>query len=237
MKKRILSLALVVVMIAIMLTSFTMAYFTDDEEASNTFTLGGVDITLIEKKYENGWVTLTTGADGKVHMGQLDPGVTNSYNKVVFTINNEDAAYVRNYVAVETLARDYNISAIKYQDVGGEGSEATSGVRHGCVQTAVFENVVIDGKLFNIFVFDTVGNVALQNGDSFMTLASVSLNPTVTNDDAEALGDFEVYTFSEAIQAAGLSHAKAMETLIGEDVTLEAHAKAVMTNLIAPTNP
>ena len=55
MKKRILSLALVVALVAIMLTSFTLAYFTDTKEATNTFTVGNVKIELIEKGVdENG---------------------------------------------------------------------------------------------------------------------------------------------------------------------------------------
>ena len=51
MRKKILSLALVVAMIAIMLTSFTMAYFTDNHVETNTFTMGKVDIELTEPNY------------------------------------------------------------------------------------------------------------------------------------------------------------------------------------------
>ena len=40
MKKKIVSLALVVVMLAIMMTSFTMAYFTDEDSKTDTFTTG-----------------------------------------------------------------------------------------------------------------------------------------------------------------------------------------------------
>lgn len=56
MKKRILSLALVVALVAIMLTSFTLAYFTDVDTVKNAFTMGKVDIVLDEAP---------VGADGK----------------------------------------------------------------------------------------------------------------------------------------------------------------------------
>lgn len=49
MKKKIISLALVVVMLAIMMTSFTMAYFTDEDSKANTFTTGDVQIEVREE--------------------------------------------------------------------------------------------------------------------------------------------------------------------------------------------
>lgn len=48
MKKKIISLALVVAMVAIMLTSFTMAYFTDEDQNTNEFTVGNLGIDLYE---------------------------------------------------------------------------------------------------------------------------------------------------------------------------------------------
>lgn len=49
MKKRIVSLAAIVVLIAIMLTSFTMAYFTDSEQNTNVYSVAGLDIILSEQ--------------------------------------------------------------------------------------------------------------------------------------------------------------------------------------------
>lgn len=48
MKKKILALALVVVLAVTAVTGATLAYFTDTDEATNTFTSGKVDITLVE---------------------------------------------------------------------------------------------------------------------------------------------------------------------------------------------
>lgn len=57
MKKKILAITLCVAMLAIMLVSGTLAYFTDEKEQTNTFTAGKVEITLDEavvKLDENG---------------------------------------------------------------------------------------------------------------------------------------------------------------------------------------
>ena len=48
MKKKILVVALVVCVLVLSIASATMAYFTDTHSATNTFTVGDVDITLTE---------------------------------------------------------------------------------------------------------------------------------------------------------------------------------------------
>lgn len=49
MKKKVLTVALVVALIAIMVSG-TLAYFTDNDEVTNTFTIGSVEIEI----HENG---------------------------------------------------------------------------------------------------------------------------------------------------------------------------------------
>ena len=52
MKKKILALALVVVLAVTAVTGATLAYFTDKDEATNTFTVGNVSIDLTEPKWD-----------------------------------------------------------------------------------------------------------------------------------------------------------------------------------------
>ena len=51
MKKKITAIALVVCLVAVAIVGGSLAYFTDKEEATNTFTAGNVDITLTEPKW------------------------------------------------------------------------------------------------------------------------------------------------------------------------------------------
>ena len=53
MKKKLTAVALVVCMLAIMLVGASLAYFTDKDEATNVFTVGNVDIELVEVFDEN----------------------------------------------------------------------------------------------------------------------------------------------------------------------------------------
>ena len=74
MKKKILAITLCVAMLAIMLVSGSLAYFTDTQAKTNTFTMGKVDIELDEPNY-------VPAADGKLKVfpGQTypkDPTIT-----------------------------------------------------------------------------------------------------------------------------------------------------------------
>ena len=52
MKKKIVSLCLVICLIAIAIVGGTVAYFTDTDAKNNTFTMGKVDIALAEPSFE-----------------------------------------------------------------------------------------------------------------------------------------------------------------------------------------
>lgn len=62
MKKKIVALTLVVAMLAIAVIGGTLAYFTDTDAEANTFTVGSVDIDLIESQYHR-VVDAAEGAD------------------------------------------------------------------------------------------------------------------------------------------------------------------------------
>ena len=49
-KKKILVLALTIAMVAILAVGGSLAYFTSEDKAENTFTAGGVEIELIEQQ-------------------------------------------------------------------------------------------------------------------------------------------------------------------------------------------
>lgn len=53
MKKKITAIALVVCLVAVAVVGGSLAYFTDKEDATNTFTVGNVDITLTEPNWKS----------------------------------------------------------------------------------------------------------------------------------------------------------------------------------------
>lgn len=115
MKKKIISIALVVAMIAI-IAAGSFAYFTDKDAATNTFTAGGVDISLIEQERgENGLQNFTqdqvlmpivgSAQGAKDEYGQ--PVAENYIDKMVTIKNNGSSdAYVRAYFAIPAALDD-----------------------------------------------------------------------------------------------------------------------------------
>ena len=108
MKKKLLVMALVVAMIAVAVGG-TLAYFTDQDAATNTFTVGSVKIEI----YENDKAT----EDDVVSFGPLTPVVNVdtpsadiSYVKKAVEVKNtgKNSAYIRVHIAVPTkLAYNY----------------------------------------------------------------------------------------------------------------------------------
>ena len=113
MKKKILTLCLVVALAATAIVGGTLAYFTDTAKAVNTFTVGGVKIDLIEQQRgENG--SLVDFKDGAVLMpivgsaqGEKDayglPTAKNYVDKIVTVKNLSSNAWVRVYYAIPTV--------------------------------------------------------------------------------------------------------------------------------------
>ncbi len=76
MKKKIIAVCLIVALAATAVIGGTLAYFTDKDDATNTFTVGNVDITLTEPNWEG------SGSEDapEVYPGEplaKDPTVTN----------------------------------------------------------------------------------------------------------------------------------------------------------------
>ena len=76
MKKKLTAIALVICLVAVALVGGSLAYFTDNDDATNTFTVGNVSIDLTEPK----WDASGSQDAPEVYPGEAlakDPTVTN----------------------------------------------------------------------------------------------------------------------------------------------------------------
>ena len=97
MKKKILSIALVIALIAIMVSG-TLAYFTAEDEVTNTFTIGSVKIEIVEDFQEPQTMIPVVKVD------ESDPNYINKDARVKNVGAN--AAYVQMYVAIPKALDD-----------------------------------------------------------------------------------------------------------------------------------
>lgn len=121
MKKKILTICLIVALAATAIIGGTLAYFTDTAEATNTFTAGGVKIDLIEQQrnadssalepFENdkNLMPIVGSAQGEQEtVGGVKLPTAENYVDKIMTIKNTgaSAAYVRIFVAVPTALQN-----------------------------------------------------------------------------------------------------------------------------------
>lgn len=175
MKKRIVTIALVVALVAIAAVG-TLAYFTDTDDATNTFVVGNVSIELIEEERDGNGGTKNFTQGKKLYpivgsaQGEKDalgmPTAKNYVDKMV-TIQNtgSEKAYIRAYFAIpsalddgyETFNAGMNVLHFNFGNKVVNGAiSSTEGVEwiwtHGN-KWNYFETT-IDGIKYNVYFAD-----------------------------------------------------------------------------------
>lgn len=237
-KRKILMLAVALCMVAILAVGGTLAYFTDDEQATNTFTIGNIEINIEETvKDENG--NFVPFVDDNFTLYPISnetflEGYPNSaYNKVVRTFNtspSEDAAYIRTIILFEKndlLPADYvndgdccpNGLHFHYLNDGTIGTDKDGFESQG---SAVYfdKDLVVeigeDKNEYYVVVFTEANGDYIEYNDALYTISGVWMDKNVTIEQAAGWGEkVDIIVYSQGIQATGLTHEEAM-TELGE---------------------
>ena len=153
MKRKILALVLCVAMLAIAVVGGTLAYFTDTDAKTNTFTVGNVDITLTEPKWD---------ATGEAEAEDVYPGEPLAKDPTV-TNNGANPCFVRIKVeGLDQFAQEFNGAMITYRTDYVEGALGENWALHtdgyfyytkvlvvDATTDALFDQVVIPFALTN----------------------------------------------------------------------------------------
>lgn len=165
MKRKIVTVCLAAVLVIIAVAGASLAYLTDTDERTNTFTVGDVDITLIEQR---------KGANGLESYGEgsykLKPGKSNDVNavsKIVTVKNNgtEDA-----YVWVELRIPAYLVSnEYKAEPHTNESKNALHWNSYGCFNVEYnsgnyWRLAISDGIVKEDHTVNVDGMVAVEDG-------------------------------------------------------------------------
>lgn len=219
MKKKVLTVALVVALIAIMVSG-TLAYFTHNDEVTNTFTIGSVKIEI----YENDNATTTdTISFGKLMpiANTATPSADGSYIKKVVDVKNTgaNAAYIRTHIAMPTNLINYlqlDVTTTGWSYVGSTTASA-GGVNYTVFTydhtAAVAPNGFTSELLQGVYLQSDVdlaenadGNLVFvkkTNGD--ITHNSGYVAHTKNADGTYTSGSVNILVASEAIQTEGFA--------------------------------
>lgn len=189
MKKKVTAIALAVCILAVAVIGATMAYFTDTDSKTNTFTFGGVDIELTEKseKDEQNKIHAGTEKDGGFTYDTVLPGLV--YSKVPEVTVKQDSlpAYVVITATVPTIYDWEGLFNYKI-DSAFDWEKKTVGAN----------------TVYYFYAKDPV-----QPGDSVTPFTEVKINPALTQDDVKNLPTFNVVVNAYGIQKDGFDDAKA----------------------------
>lgn len=183
MKKKLTAVALVVCMLAIMLVGASLAYFTDKDEATNTFTMGKVDIELTEPS----WDALNKEEDGSL---KIFPGVTYAKDPTITVAEGSEDCYLIATVTIEKRAALYALYANDETGIKQDWGLSLAG----------------NGKLVSGGVAGFTAVPANENGVSGTMLSANGTDVAFVTYEEDIPGDKIIYTyFFKHIHAAGAS--------------------------------
>ena len=187
MKKKVTAIALAVCILAVAVIGATMAYFTDTDSKTNTFTFGKVDIDLTEDSTnENGAVKGDISTDGGITYPGVLPGLV--YSKVLTVTVKRDSldAWVIITATVPTV-----------YDWDGLFNDSIDTANFTKDRKTVGENTV----------YYFYANAAVTAGSSVTPFTEVKINPALTQNDVAKKFDMVINAY--AIQKDGFSNAEA----------------------------
>lgn len=194
MKKKITAIALVVCLVAVAVVGGSLAYFTDEEKATNTFTVGNVDITLTEPEWDAALkedATAATLIPGRVIA--KDPTITveetsqRAYTFMKVELSNDFAKLIADYATAQKidLTNETEMKALI-------GKWFSSTVQPKIMEYSLTENYVILGVLS-----------PKDPGESVTYFDAITVPAEVVGSMIKADGTYKIYITAYAIQAEG----------------------------------
>ena len=231
MKKKIVSICLVVALAATAIVGGTLAYFTDTDSEENVFTTGNVDIDL-EEVFDEENAKLMPGIDIQKEVTVKNVGTENAYVRVhiaypsMLDSGSEDqpqfAAYNNmlhwNFTADSVQEGEW--SQLQNKDQVGPNASYPNWPGNG--GTYNFYQTTVDGILYNVYVYTY--ETVLESGEETATpaISNVYLDTKVTNEQMAEITDVlgnnpKILVFAEGGQEAGFTDAyTALNTQFGD---------------------
>lgn len=232
MKKKILAIALVLSLVSIAVVGGTLAWFFDEDSATNVFTFGSIDIVQNEVFDE-------TTAQLLPVIDNNDPAASNMIQKEVTVTNTgNNEAYVQTLVAVPQVLDEAGIVHLYDANAANNGWTLLDGDANAFDVQPVYTGITISGEslTYNVYVYRynttlAAGATTAESIEGVFIDASVDAEYVydaggdvesgyfVTGDatvDAsvrpfDVTGKLNVYVVTQAVQARGFADNTALD--------------------------
>lgn len=201
MKKKILALSMCIALAAIAIVGASLAYFTDTKTATNTFTMGNVQIKLDETNVND-----PDGDRVTSNVYNVYPGAVVTKDPIVHNIG-KNGAYIR---ATVNVSNWMNLVGAYYPDFKetfpNDGYKAALNLLVGELGEGWSVVGVEAGDVFTIGQFDTkfilkYDGVLASGTDTTAMFQTVTIPAGIDNANADSFD--EVKVVAQAIQADG----------------------------------
>ena len=157
MKKKIFAIAFAAILAVTAITGASLAYLTDEEEATNVFTVGNVDIELTEPNWD---------ATGKAEAEDVYPGEPLAKDPTVENVG-KNPCFVRISVsALDQFAEEYNGAMITYRTDYVEGALGANWVYNENDKYFYYTKVLAVGEKTDALFDQIVIPFALENSET-----------------------------------------------------------------------
>ena len=187
-KKTIIS---AIVLLAIVAVGGAIAYFTDTDTKTNTFTIGNVDITLSEEH----WSTTDSNNNNIPDAAEnIAPGVSVAKDPVITNVSATAPAYVYAKVAIPCTTDATPEEIFTLNTIGSGWNLMTDGACTSGVAT----------KVYNYGTSSAMTSLAAGSATPAV-FSSVSLNSTITGNETGLDGNKNVVVTGYGVQTTGLT--------------------------------
>lgn len=241
-KKKLTIGILSICMISALAIGGTLAFLTDSEKVTNTFSMGDLDISIDEPHWNDEGTpddpTTTdtdestpgdgedlTPGDTKVKDPTVKAEVNDSYMRVVMNVIDKDSGEV----ITDTERLNLILQTIRYDNsYDAEGDPATTGInpseKYKLADLADYPTVNTDFTLDN--AKSTAGtycynyNEILKEGETAVLFTNVVIPTDWDQDELEVLGQYKIEVYAQAIQTDNFADAD--EAFAALDAEIEA---------------
>lgn len=226
MKKKLLAISMVAAL-GVTAVGGTLAYFSDTDAQTNTFTTGNVAIDLWEDFGDNEGIEELIPAVGSAQKGTLKNGIE---KEVYVTNTGSENAYVRVHIAIPSILDNaqpdfdasknvlhFNYSKESVADGKWNWSNSVDGTTGSDWN---YYTTTIDGVSYNVYVV-TYETALEKDKKTVDAMSQVYLDSQTSNEDItrikETLGNnWYIYVAAEGTQAEGFDDAyTALNTAFG----------------------
>lgn len=219
MKKKALVISLAIAVLAITMIGGSLAWFMDEDEATNVFTVGSIEITQNEDFVQESMLLPVVGEDPTVS--------TDNYIKKMVNVTNDgkNAAYVQTFIAVPAVLDNNGILKLMYNttdweifkvatDVTVPGETIPYNVYRFRYTKELAPTVTTSNNLEYVYIDKTIDlNVYDTDNDQINDTAYFVLADGTEITGFNAAGKLNVYAATQGVQTKGFSgYANALDS-------------------------